>query len=385
MAHALVSRSKGSSTATAKPGRGNRLGRHAGPGGIGRGLGDLSGSPIAAAAPIPVLQTKLEIGAPNDRFEQEAERVADQVMRMPSSDGMAAAPAGGARRSVQRMCDECAEDEKVRLQRMPPPAAPRISALRASLAPRAVFPDQGAVLRRQGIGDDETLRRTAAGSGPDVTPGAKVGVHALRGRGRPLPATERAFFEPRFCHEFGRVRIHTDPQSADSARALNARAYTLGTHIVFGAGRYVPEIAAGRRLLAHELTHVVQQRSANGPPLVQRAPTYKTCEGKTELIGDAIAKAKPLAGSARQIFEDMFPTSSQKQAIIETFGEGWTRRLWRRSMAKWNRRSRAKHTNARLPVRKHRMTERLARGEIYREASLRSARGLSCRLAVRLH
>jgi hypothetical protein len=75
-------------------------------------------------------------------------------------------------------------------------------------------------------------------------------------------------------------------------------------------------------LLAHELTHVVQQRGGNRYGLVQRAPTYKTCEGKTELIDAAIEKAKKLAGSAKQILGDMFPTAPQRKAIQDTFGDG---------------------------------------------------------------
>ena len=88
---------------------------------------------IAALAPLPVLQAKLKVGAPNDSFEHEAERVADQVMRMPDDAAVApaSAPAGSPHHPIQRTCDDCA-DEKARLQRMPradAPGPPRISAL----------------------------------------------------------------------------------------------------------------------------------------------------------------------------------------------------------------------------------------------------------------
>jgi len=79
--------------------------------------------------------------------------------------------------------------------------------------------------------------------------------------------------ESRFGHDFSRVRIHTDEKAAESARAVNALAYTAGHDIVFGAGQYVPETPEGRRLLAHEMTHVVQQRASLVPTgVVQRAP-----------------------------------------------------------------------------------------------------------------
>ena len=271
MAYALGSRSTGSTSAPLTRVRRHGPGRHAGLAGKGRGPGELA--PAATPGPMPVLQTKLEVGAPDDRFEREAERVADQVMRMPASATVAAsAPAGGAQRSVQRVCDECAEEESARLQRMPLPAAPaaaRISALRAPLVARPTFSDQAAVLQRQDLEEDEVLQaRTAAGAPPDVLRGVEAGVHAPQGGGQPLSATERAFFEPRFGHDFGQVRIHADTRAADSARALNARAYTLGTHIVFGSGQFAVGTIAGRRLLAHELTHVVQQRE--GGPAVQR-------------------------------------------------------------------------------------------------------------------
>jgi hypothetical protein len=85
--------------------------------------------------------------------------------------------------------------------------------------------------------------------------------------GAPLPASTRAFFEPRLGAGLAQVRIHTGPQSADSAARLGARAYTVGDDIVFGRGEYAPYDAAGRHLLAHELVHVTQQRSQPGGPV----------------------------------------------------------------------------------------------------------------------
>ncbi|MCA8975777.1 MAG: DUF4157 domain-containing protein, partial [Planctomycetes bacterium] len=80
--------------------------------------------------------------------------------------------------------------------------------------------------------------------------------------GRPLPTATRAFMESRFGHDFSRVRVHTDSTADRSARASSAQAYTVGHDVVFGAGRYAPDTREGRRLLAHELTHVVQQTGA---------------------------------------------------------------------------------------------------------------------------
>jgi hypothetical protein len=87
---------------------------------------------------------------------------------------------------------------------------------------------------------------------------------------------DRAFFEPRFGHEFSQVRVHTDASAAQSAHQVNANAYTVGHNIVFGKDRFSPGTDSGRRLLAHELVHVVQQgSSAPGvdPPAMASGPT----------------------------------------------------------------------------------------------------------------
>jgi hypothetical protein len=92
-----------------------------------------------------------------------------------------------------------------------------------------------------------------------------VVTDALRSSGQPLDSSTRAFMEPRFGHDFSRVRVHTDQTAADSARAVSALAYTVGRDVVFGAGRYAPGTAEGRHLLAHELVHVMQRRGSSDP------------------------------------------------------------------------------------------------------------------------
>ncbi len=109
------------------------------------------------------------------------------------------------------------------------------------------------------------LQRQAANqTGPSAAP--PVVNEVLRSPGHPLDADTRAYMEPRFGHDFGRVRVHTDARAAESARAVNARAYTVGRDVVFGAGEYAPTMAQGRILLAHELTHTLQQSSMGVGP-----------------------------------------------------------------------------------------------------------------------
>ncbi|HEV7890894.1 MAG TPA: DUF4157 domain-containing protein, partial [Pyrinomonadaceae bacterium] len=106
---------------------------------------------------------------------------------------------------------------------------------------------------------DRVIRRASAdGSsfGGEVPP---VVNEVVGSQGSSLDAATRSLMESRFGHDFSRVRVHTDARAGESAEAVGAHAYTLGRHIAFGAGRYAPETAEGRRLLGHELTHVVQQ------------------------------------------------------------------------------------------------------------------------------
>src|SRR5580658_6313201 len=116
-------------------------------------------------------------------------------------------------------------------------------------------------------GECESCRKKKAAQRPGGTGGSAAApalVHdVLRSSGRPLDAATRAFFEPRFGHDFSKVRLHTDARAAESARAVHALAYTVGQDIAFGEGQYAPGAAEGRRLLAHELTHVVQQRGGS--------------------------------------------------------------------------------------------------------------------------
>ena len=123
-------------------------------------------------------------------------------------------------------------------------------------------------------------------------------VHEVLGSvGQPLDAATCAFMEPRFGHDFSHVRVHTDAKAAESARSVAARAYTVGSDIVFQSDRYAPESVSGRQLLAHELTHVIQQRSpaSSGPLTV--GPADDACEQQAEAIGRASLDTLPLAGA----------------------------------------------------------------------------------------
>ena len=312
------------------------------------------------------VQAKLKIGAPNDKYEHEADRVADQAMRMPDSLVAGASPlrddayvSGGRATSaslpVQRVCTECAAEEDPKLQRMldsNTAAPPRISVLNGPLVAGFEFPNPVQSFQRQELEEEEEVlqtksldqsiqrqmvdeeefvqTKTAGGAISEVDLSVETLIHSLRGRGQILSLGERTYFEPRFGHDFSKVRVHTDARAAESAEAVNARAYTMGQDIVFGVGQYAPETTEGKRLLAHELTHVVQQRSVVGGNVnsvqsmnnvIQRAAP--AAAGIT--IGVAIGKCI-IGGIVGALFDGAI------QAIIHSIKE----RTWRFWQASWD-------------------------------------------------
>jgi hypothetical protein len=174
-----------------------------------------------------------------------------------------------------------------------PPAAARIQ------APAAALLDLQQAAGNQALGSLLGAPRLRPGTGePGEAAPAPAGfaaqLSALRGGGVPLSPSLRSFFEPRFGHDFGAVRLHTGAAAERSASAAAARAFTFGNDVVFGRGEFAPGTPAGRRLLAHELTHVVQQTPlvARRQPLVQRAPD----EAQVDAPAASTAESSP--GSA---------------------------------------------------------------------------------------
>lgn len=181
------------------------------------------------------VQPKLTIGAPDDRFEREADRIADAVMRAPADAAPLTAP--------------------VRVQRI-------------------------------GAGPE------AGGAGME----APASVDAvLASPGRPLDAGTRQFMEARMGHDFSRVRVHTDARAAASTREVSARAFTVGQNVAFGAEEYKPGTTEGRRLLAHELVHTLQQSRGDGSPFnVGRTLMRQTVAGGEQSGSDPFDCARLL-------------------------------------------------------------------------------------------
>lgn len=181
------------------------------------------------------VQAKLTINQPGDRYEQEADHVAQQVMRMTEASPIT--------------------------RQAPSPDAPRV---------------QRKHVDTSGLGQAE----------------ATPTVHeVLRSPGAPLDAGTRAFMEPRFGQDFSRVRVHSGALAEQSARDINARAYTAGHDIVFGAGELSPASCGGRGLLAHELAHVIQQTSRSVPAIQRKAKSDQAPDDKKPTLVKIVAFA----------------------------------------------------------------------------------------------
>ncbi|MDP9075941.1 MAG: DUF4157 domain-containing protein, partial [Bacteroidota bacterium] len=218
-------------------------------------------------------QPKLTINQPNDVYEQEADTMADTVMRMTDPLAKADTFFKPVTNHIQRKCQACEEEDKH--------------------------------VHRKEIGTAEPY----GGNNLDNY------VSSLSSGGEPMSAASRGFFEPRFGRDFSGIKIHTDTVAAKSAQSINALAYTTGNNIVFNSGQYAPESDTGKKLMAHELTHVIQQDNNIQPKLIQRQvagvdpTTSSSCrihfvQGRTEFtdaheFADCMARIRTyLAGGA---------------------------------------------------------------------------------------
>ena len=192
------------------------------------------------------IQAKLAIGQPGDRYEQEADRVAEQVMRMPDKENLVPSI-----QSPKLISDR-------RLQRLPESEEDKrgIIDFDSSRIPVHSRTPNGMSFNANARSnhDARELYRHAAGTGPAIAP--PIVKEGLRGPSRTIPADVLDDMETLLGHDFTDVRIHTDERAGASAEEVSAHAYTVGRHIVFAPGRFDPSSSHGRRLLAHELTHV---------------------------------------------------------------------------------------------------------------------------------
>ena len=188
--------------------------------------------------PPNFIQPKLTINQPNDIYEQEADAMADKVMRMPADDLSISNIHQG---QLQRKCKECEEEEK-------------------------------------------GLQRKENSS---IMPVVSPAVHqALQSQGKPMNTATRNFMEARFGHDFSKVQIHDNSSAHQSAKDINALAYTYGNHIVFNNGQYLPDTNNGKKLLAHELTHTLQQAGGIKRKPFNSRPRFASIPIDYDMISD---------------------------------------------------------------------------------------------------
>ncbi|MBD2503797.1 eCIS core domain-containing protein [Anabaena azotica] len=238
---------------------------------------------IGNQAVSQLIQAKLKVGKPNDVYEMEADHVAYNVMRMsePLTQGQPQEPeeeTAQAKSTVGTIQRQPEEQQEETAQTKPiVPITPLVQRQAqdkeeetAQMLQRQATEDKdetAQMLQRQATEDkDETAQtKGTADTTPEVTPHVEKRIQTMRGGGQPLAESTRSFFESRFGYNFGGVLVHTDSQAAEIAGQLNAQAFTIGRDIFFGAGRYEPHTSSGQFLLAHELTHTLQQNPT--PPL----------------------------------------------------------------------------------------------------------------------
>ena len=206
--------------------------------------------PKKEAAP-PAPKAKLAVSQPGDAMEQEADKVASQVARSPRPDAKA-----GAGASAAKGADTL---HRASLQ----PGLDKTAAVPAALTlQRRATDEKKPLQRRAEPGADHASAAPKADAEASVAKSTEQRIEGRRGQGSPLPAAVQADMESRFGQDFGTVRLHTDTEARELCADTQARAFTVGHDIFFAPGEYAPDSDAGRELLAHELTHVVQNGDA---------------------------------------------------------------------------------------------------------------------------
>jgi hypothetical protein len=185
------------------------------------------------------LQTKLKINTPGDRYEQEADRIAHRIV---STNSFAGINESG-NSTVQRK-----------------PVSEEISSIGGLTTQRKCFKCEEE--------EEKTIQRKAVNAQPGATTASfNTELNASRGSGNSMDASTHQFMSSRFGVDFSHVNIHKDAKAAKMSQSINAKAFTLGSDVYFNKGEYNPQSNEGKRLLAHELVHIIQQRN-----IIQRKP-----------------------------------------------------------------------------------------------------------------
>lgn len=249
----------------------------------------------ACGGGCPACQTKssdLKVSQRNDPAEIEADHIADKVMRMPAAE--ATKPNGFGTAGIQNHTN-----------------------------PSSIHRKGSASEDEEDVAETIQRKEAFAAAAPTPPPGDTPPSirNVISSGGRSLDLTTRSFFEPRFGIDLGHVRIHTGSAAAShSAHAINAHAYTFGNNIVFGSGEYHPGSDSGKRLLAHELAHVVQHRSNPGNTVIRRQPKPIPKPTGNASVKDVIGVYVRVETDCTGLTDDQFMNYAQRLFVVQTFG-----------------------------------------------------------------
>jgi hypothetical protein len=255
----------------------------------------------------PFFQAKLAINQPNDKYEQEADSIANAVVNNPASAPVVQQKniSNIQRQSttdeerlgthearmlkdkelqekpdIQRLCPECEKEKEMGgVQRMTMPEEKK----KDEMMQRMAMPEEKEE-------EEKMVQPKAEGTSTTASPSLSNQIENTRGKGKPLSTKTRAEMESSFGTDFSQVNIHTDASAVEMNKDLSAQAFTHGRDIYFNAGKYNPETSVGKQLLAHELTHVVQQggiqKKAQLKPV--NNPVQKSLPVKRNLISNTV-------------------------------------------------------------------------------------------------
>ncbi|MCS6303121.1 MAG: DUF4157 domain-containing protein [Nitrospira sp.] len=252
---------------------------------------DFSRIPVFSIIPFQI-QAKLAVSTPGDQYEQEADKVADSVMAGFTS------PVAHISYGVQ----------------------PKL--YRVELRPEDMVDSMFPTGEQSEAGFAETIlpaevRRSATGDAGTVAPRFEQSLQqAIHVGGEPLPSSGRSFMESRLGHDFSSVRVHTDDRAHALAQEINARAFTLGKDIFFARSQYQPESQEGQYLLAHELTHVIQQTKGRLSRQIQRQTSCSNYNGYDSSVS---LRNYNCAGLATRTYQYISPPSAVYDSIMANF------------------------------------------------------------------
>ncbi len=239
------------------------------------------------------VHAKLKIGDAAGKSEREADETADKIMRMPepasqSLDNATKDPSSGGQ-SIHRMPEENEEEIQTKpdmtstkfveespsnvaaeINRKPLPVTNLLQKMEEEEEEIQTKPDSTNLIQKQEEEEEEAIQTKSNSVQSPVSDRNSIApanvesqINRMQGGGQPLSKSSQSYFEPRFGESFENVRVHTGRQAEETSAALNAQAFTRGSDIFFGSGHYQPDSHSGRKLLAHELTHVVQQGASS--------------------------------------------------------------------------------------------------------------------------